>query len=150
LARREAAPEPSLDTSEEPEAEVRLFKRLVIGSAVISVLTFLAPSIEDRLVSEETYRLLTWHGWEALVELPAETGWLSLLLYLVAAYGLCHFSASARFVFTLLVGFFAVAALLAGLGVLTALSTCLGDMFWLAGGAILVMAYTRPLKERFA
>lgn len=73
-----------------------------------------------------------------------------MLVWVAVAVGLWNFSRSARLVFALGIAFFALFTLLAGVQVDTAYGSFLGTIINLANGAILVMAFTAPLKDRFA
>jgi hypothetical protein len=75
--------------------------------------------------------------------------WLSMLLFVALAIGLWNFSKSARLVFALLLAFLAVASLFEGLQTQTAFSGFLIYVSTLCDGAILVLAYASPLKNKF-
>ncbi len=101
------------------------------------------------MISKRTWDALSWGGDGALLRLPPAFPWLFLLLYLAAAVGLWMFSKSARFVFLMLTAFFVVTSPLGGVQVQTALGSFLLQLTNLADGAILVLAYTTALKQRF-
>lgn len=128
---------------------VRLFRALVIISTITYLIWFFQFLFGGWLISQRTWDALSWQGDGALLPIPPRLGWLFLLLYVAAAVGLWMFSKSARFVFLMLTAFFIITSPLVGVQVQTALGSFLLQLTNLADGAILVMAYTAPLKERF-
>jgi hypothetical protein len=127
----------------------RRFKAVVIVATVANLLWFFQFRLWGRLISRGTYEALSWEGYGALLRLPPSIAWLSMLLTVAVAIGLCTFSRSARLVFTLLTAFFTVMFLLLGVQVDTAFGSFLSFIATMADGAILVMAYTPPLQNRF-
>jgi hypothetical protein len=128
---------------------VRLFRALVLVSTVTYLFCFFQLSLGGRLISAGTWDALSWHGYGALLPLSERLGWLFLLLFVAVAVGLLTFSKSARLVFAMLAAFFIVMCLLGGVQVQTAYGSFFLLLTNMADGAILVMAYTAPLKERF-
>jgi hypothetical protein len=127
----------------------KLFRALVVISTVNYLIWFFQLVLGGRLISPGTWDALSWNGYGALLPFPEKIWWLMMLLSVAVAVGLFHFSKSARLVFTCLIGFFGVARLLAGVQVETALDSLLGYITNIADGAVIVMAYTSPLRERF-
>jgi hypothetical protein len=128
---------------------VQLFRVLIIASTLSYIIWFFQHYLFGRLVSQEVWDALSWSGYGSVLQLPTGIGWLWMLVSVAAAVGLCSFSKSARMVFTLLIVFDAVLTLLGGVVVNIALGSFLGLVETMADGAILVMAYTSPLKDRF-
>lgn len=128
---------------------VRLFRALVLVSTGTFLIWFFHLLAGNRFISEATWDVLAWNGYGALLPLPARLAWLFLLLYVAVAAGLWMFSGPARLVFTALIAFTVITSLLGGLSVQTAFGSFLLWLTNLADGAILVLAYTPPLKERF-
>jgi hypothetical protein len=128
---------------------VQLFRTLVAVSTIAYVIWSIRPVLGNGEVSQGVWDALVWHGYGALLPLPAKALWLMFFLYLVTAAGLWMFVASARLLFLLLTGFGLVTSILGGVQVDTALGSLFGAVTTMADGAILVMAYTNPLKARF-
>ena len=128
---------------------VRLFRILVLVSAITYLVWFLQLLVGGRLISEGTWDALSWRGYGALLPPPERLAWLSLLLFMAVAVGLWTFSRSARLVFTMLSAYFILTSPLDGVQVQTALGSFLLLLTNMADGAILVMAYTTPLREKF-
>lgn len=128
---------------------VRLFRGLVIISTVTYTIWFFQFLLAGRLISQDTWDALSWYGFGALLPMPPGFGWLFLLLSAAVAFGLWVFSKSARLVFAAFSAFWIVMSLLGGVQVQTAFGSFLLLLSNMADGAILVMAYTLPLKERF-
>jgi len=128
---------------------VRLFRTLVVTSTVAYVIWFFQLLLANRLISQGTWDALSWQGFGALLPMPPAFGWLFLVLFAAVAVGLWTFSKSARLVFVALSVFWILTAPLGGVQVQTAFGSFLLLLTNLADGAILVMAYTAPLKERF-
>ena len=129
---------------------VRLFRALVLVSTISYLVWFFQLLLGGPLISASTWDALSWHGYGALLPLPERLCWLFLLLFVAVAVGLWTFSKSARLVFAMLAAFFIVTCPLGGVQVQTAFGSFLLLLTNMADGAILVMAYTPPLKERFA
>jgi hypothetical protein len=129
---------------------VRLFRTLVALSTGSYVLCFFEFHLFGGFVSPEMWSIVRASGADALLPLPARVGWLIFILYLAVAVGLWTFAASARTLFAALTAFWLLTALLSGTQVQTAVSAVFALVTALADGAILVMAYTLPLKQRFS
>lgn len=127
----------------------RFFRALVVVSTVTYLIWFFHNYLFGQFISDETHAALSWQGYGALFRLPESFKWLSMLLFIALAIGLWNFSKSARLVFTSLLAFFAFTSLFQGLATETAFSWFLAYISNLADGAILVMAYTSPLKNKF-
>ena len=128
---------------------VTFFRRLVIGTTAMYVLWLGLPWIQDAYVPTEIADALSWYGFGAVLPLPTGIAWLVALLYVPVAIGLCSFSRSARWLFVALTGFILVWSLFGGLHVETALGATLGSIVTLGDGAIITLAFTSPLQERF-
>ena len=128
---------------------VRLFRALVVISTVTYVIWFFHLLLAGGLISQSTWDALSWQGFGALLPMPPAFNWLFLLLSVAVAVGLWMFSKSARIVFAAFSAFWIIMSLLGGLAVQAAFGSFLLLLTNMAGGAILVMAYTSPLKERF-
>ena len=126
------------------------FRALVICSTGLFVLWFFELFLLGGFVSPEVHDLLNWHGYQALIPLPDLVSWLVMVLYLVAAVGLCEFTKAGRMLFSLLTVFNLITSLLGGVQIATAFGSCLGAVTSLADGAILVMAYSSPLAKKFS
>ena len=128
----------------------RLFRTLVISSTAAYLIWFFHLLLVGSLISTATWDILSWVGHGALLPMPPSFAWLWMLLSVAVTVGLCAFSKSARLVFALLTLFSALITLLSGLQVETAFGSFCLFIANLADGGILLMAYTSPLKERFA
>jgi hypothetical protein len=128
---------------------VRLFRVVVLVSTIAYLVWFFHLLLGSRLISDGTRDALSWQGYGALLPMPERLGWLFLLLFVAVAVGLWMFSRSARLVFVMLTAFFIVTYPLGGVQVQTAFDSFLLLLNNMADGALLVMAYTAPLKERF-
>jgi hypothetical protein len=130
--------------------QAKLFRALVIVANGPYILTVLAPYVEPRFLSYETIDLLNRDGEAALFTLPSGIYWLTTLLYLAIAVGLYQFSASARAAFAIFSLAFGVLVLFGGVGITSPVVGFLALVTAMADGAILLLAYATPLKERFA
>jgi hypothetical protein len=128
---------------------VRLFRALVIISTGSYLIWFFQLLLGGRLISPGVWGALAWEDYGAVLQIPPGLTWLFMLFSVAVAVGLYRFSKSARIVFTMMMAFSALLALLSGVSVQTAFGSFLGHIGALADGAILVMAYTSPLKEEF-
>lgn len=127
-----------------------LFRALVILSTSTYVLWFLFLSVFSRAISPGVWDALAWDGYGALLPLPESVCWLFFLLNLAVAFGLWNFSKSARLTYVMLTIFDVVISPFGGVYVETAMGSFLAYVCNLAAGAILVMTYTPPLKEKFS
>jgi hypothetical protein len=127
----------------------RLFRVLIIVSTTAYVIWFFELPVCWRLISSETRAALAWRGCGAWLTIPPKLDWLFMLLWVAAAVGLWGFSKSARLVFAALTVFFGIMSFLSGVQVSTPLGSFVLQIMYLADGAILLMAYTAPLKNRF-
>jgi hypothetical protein len=114
------------------------------------LLTVLAPYVESRLLSYDTIDLLNRNGHGALFTMPSSAFWLTTLVYLAIAVGLYQFSASARTVFVIFTVAFGVLLLFSGVAITSPFVGFLALVTAMADGAILLLAYATPLKERFS
>lgn len=150
-----AAPPNRDRTSSEPRLRdiladpLRLFRTLVVSSTIAYGIWFFQFILGGALISQSTWDALSWQGSGALLPTPPAFAWLFLLLSVAVAVGLCMFSRSARSVFAALSAFWIMMSLLGGVQVQTAFGSFLLLLSNMADGAILVMAYTPPLKQRF-
>ena len=126
----------------------KLFKRLVFVTTLTQVVWSVLPWL-DRFSSAEVVEALSWSQHGAILPLPSAIFWLSLLLNVAAAIGLCSFSSSARFLFVALTAVDYLWGPLNGVAVDTGLGATLGGLMTLGKGAILALAFTSPLRERF-
>src|SRR5882762_1140445 len=101
-----------------------VFKRLVIVTTGLYLLWVALPWIQDKSVSQEISDALSWYGFGAVLPLPTGIA----LLYVPVAFGLCNFSAAARWLFVALTAFGYAWSLLGGLRVETALGATLGGI----------------------
>ena len=127
----------------------KLFRALVIVGNGAYVLSVLAHYVEPRFLSYDTIDLLNRNGQAALFTMPTGIYWLTTLLYLAVAVGLYHFSAAARTVFAIFTVAFGVLVLFSGVTIASPVVGFLAVVTGLADGAILLLAYATPLKERF-
>lgn len=128
---------------------VQLFRALVLLSTISYLVWFFHLLVGGSLLSQETWDALAWQGVGAWLTIPPSFAWLFLLVSVAVSVGLWSFSASARWVFAALSVFSVITSLLGGIQVQTALGSYLGTMAGMANGAILVMAYTPPLRQQF-
>ena len=128
---------------------VKLFRALVVVANAAFALALLAPYAESRVFSYEMLDLLDRNGEAAIFTLPRGIHWLYTLLYLPIAIGLYGFSAGARAAFAMFSVANAVLVLLGGISVASSVVGFLALVTLMADGAILVLAYGTPLKERF-
>lgn len=128
----------------------RLFRALIILATSTYLIYWFQLLLGKGLISHDVWDALSWDGYEALLTIPDSVLWLLMLLWVAVTVGLYGFSKAARFVFLWLTLFSTVTALLGGVTVQTAFGTFLCLITNLADGAILAMAYSTPLKERFA
>jgi hypothetical protein len=128
----------------------KLFRALVIVGNGAYLLSVLAPYVESRVLSYETIDLLNRSGHGALFMMPTSVFWLTTVLYLTIAVGLYQFSASARTTFVIFTVAFGVLLLFAGVTITSPLVGFLMLVTTMADGAILLLAYATPLKDRFS
>jgi len=128
---------------------VRLFRALVILANAAYVISAFAPFFEPAFMAPEVEDLLNQHGHGAIFTMPGSVFWLSTLLYLAIAVGLYQFSASARAAFAVLTVGFGVLLLFSGVAISSPLVGFLTSITAMADGAILLLAYATPLRERF-
>ena len=129
--------------------QARLFRALVIIGNSAFILSVLAPYVESRFLSYDTIELLNRNREAALITLPGGISWLITFLYLAIAVGLYQFSASARAAFVVFLVEFGVLGLFTGVSIVSPIVGFLGMVSAMADGAILLLAYATPLKERF-
>lgn len=128
---------------------VKLFRVLVLASTVTNLIWFSELTLARGVISQVTWDALAWHGVGALLPMPPAFVWLFLGLSTAVSVGLWMFSKSARVVFASLCVFWIIMAPFDGIQVQTAFGSLLLLLTNMADGAILVLAYTSPLKERF-
>ncbi len=127
----------------------RLFRALVLLSTGTFVVWFLELYLFKRWIAPGTWDALAWRGHGARLLLPSGILWLWFLLWLAVAVGLWNFNKSARTVYALFTGFEILTSLLGGVAVQTPLGNGLSYISILSAGALLLMAYTTPLKAKF-
>ncbi|MEQ2009542.1 MAG: hypothetical protein ABMA26_22395 [Limisphaerales bacterium] len=126
-----------------------LFQRLVIASTALFIGYSLVPWLLDSRLQGEVRDALSWNGFGA--KLPrSESIWLFVaLVRVLVTVGLCQFSREARGVFVVIEVYFGVTSLLGGLAVSTATESVLLYLMNLCEGAVLVMSFTPPLRDKF-
>ena len=125
----------------------RLFQKLVICSTMFFVgWLSLYWTLESRL-PEETRNALAWNGYGAELPMSATVWWFVAVLRVLLAVGLCQFSREARGIFVVVEVFYGVSGLLGGLAVATGTGIFLSYLNNLTEGAVLVLAFTPPLRE---
>jgi hypothetical protein len=129
-----------------PENRFRVWVVLANGAYF---LTLILPFLEQRFFWSETIDLLRYDGYGALLVLPTSALWLISLIYLAIAMGLFHFSASARTLFVAFTLSFGVLTLFNGVRVGSPLNCFLSTVSSMGDGAILALAYSAPLREKF-
>lgn len=129
--------------------QARLFKALVIIGNGAFILSLIAPYVESHFLSFDTIELLNRNQEAALITLPGGISWLTTFLYLAIAVGLYQFSASARAAFVIFLVGFSVLGLFTGVSIVSPIVGFLSAVSAMADGAILLLAYATPLKERF-
>lgn len=128
---------------------VHLFRLVIILWTVGYLVWFFHLLLGQRFISEEAWDALAWTGFNAWLPMPSSVAWLFLLLSVSLAVGLWFFSKSARLVFAAMSTFWLFASLLGGIQVQLPVGAYLQSLVNLASGAILVLAFTPPLKHRF-
>lgn len=126
-----------------------LFQRLVIFSTALFIGYASVPWLLDSRLSEEMNNALSWSGYGAKLPISTTIWWFIALLRVLVAVGLCQFSREARALFVLIEVYFGVTSLLGGLAVATATESFLLYLMNLCTGAVLVLAYTPPLRDKF-
>lgn len=127
----------------------RLFRALVLIATVADLVWFLELLVAEPWISPELWDAFSWQSYGAVLLFPQSVGWLFMLVSVAVAVGLYAFSRSARTVYGFLLVFGVTAALLGGVQVCTAFGCWMSTLGTMADGAILLMAYTAPLKGRF-
>ncbi len=128
---------------------VKLFRLLIVFSTTCYLLliaeVFAAPS----LYSLTSLEALSWNWRGEIVPIPPVLAWAKVSLYVVAAVSLYRFSWPGRLVYTLLLATGLLLTPLSGVYVTVGIGSLLSGCVNMADGAILVMAWTPPLRERF-
>ena len=139
---------PSESSIETTQLE-RLFRLLIIVTTFSYLLFYFEPFLFGYMVSDVEAELLDWVGYDALLEIPPSFNNLLFLLWIAAAIGLYNFSAAARALYAILLGFGIVSLLVTGLQASTAFPSFLISICSTCDGAILALAYFSPLRARF-
>jgi hypothetical protein len=142
-------PPPDLRLRDILTDQARLFRTLVIIGNGAFILTLIAPYVESHFLSFDTIELLNRNQEAALITLPGGISWLTTFLYLAIAVGLYQFSASARAAFVIFLVGFSVLGLFTGVSIVSPIVGFLGAVSLMTDGAILLLAYATPLKEKF-
>jgi hypothetical protein len=143
-------PLPGRPVLSKPEDDhVRLFQRLVLVSLITLGLGYWEMSWGHHFLSSESRTLLEWDGYHQALAVPHKVVYLEFILFAVSLLGLYWFLRSARILYLCLAAAFLLQMLLGGMRVSTPLGAFIAHVGMLADGAVLVMAFTSPLKERF-
>lgn len=129
--------------------QAKLFRALVIVANGAYLLSVLAPYVESHFLAYDSIDLINRNGYAALFTIPTSVSWLTTLLYLAIAVGLYHFSASARTLFAIFTVAFGALVLFSGVAITSPVVGFLALVTAMADGAILLLAFATPLKERF-
>ena len=130
-------------------ANGRLFRVLVVFSIVCYLLLLAELFAAPALYSLATLEALSWNWHGEIVAIPPFWAWVKVALYMVATVSLYRFSWPGRLVYTSLLALSALLAPLSGIFVSVGIGSLLSTLICMADGAILVMAWTTPLRERF-
>jgi hypothetical protein len=123
----------------------KLFRALLIISTVSYFITWFHPYF----VSGHLQYALAWQGYGAILTLPTSVYWLSMLLWIATAVGMWMFVKSARYLYTALLVFFVLLEFFSGVNVKTGFGSFFGAITNMSDGALLIIAYLSPVKEKF-
>lgn len=128
---------------------VALYRTLIVISFGALVLWFLLPSVDGYFLSDETNYILGAQGYGAILPIPVRISWMVFFINLAVAPGLWFFCLSARWVYVSIIIFFVAVKPLAGVQVETSLSSFIGYIMTLADGALLILSFTSPIRQKF-
>ena len=128
---------------------IRLFRKLAIVNSAALILSTVVQNVESRMMPEGGADLLNYNGVFAMITLPNSVSWLSTLIHISAVVGLYQFSKAARALYTLLIFGFSVLLLFTGFCITSPIVGFLAQVSGLTCGALLLMSYATPLKEKF-
>jgi len=128
---------------------IKIFRILIIINVVVYLCAIALPFIDSNWLSEKEFDVLSYLGYEAIIELPSIINWIILLSWFLIITGMYFFISSARHFFLLWVCFTTALAITSGMSVMTALDVLYSDLGGLLDGAILAMAYFSDVSTHF-
>jgi uncharacterized ion transporter superfamily protein YfcC len=128
---------------------VAVYRTLIVVSFATYIAWFLFPLVENQFLSEDKLYLLGAHGYGAILPIPLRISWLLFFINLAVAPGLWFFAKSARWVYVAIVIFFVAITPLGGMKVEAPLSTFLAYINTLVDGALIILSFVSPFRERF-
>ncbi len=127
----------------------RVFRALVVTGATADLLWFALYYFAPRSYSQTASELLQWNGYEALLPQTPVYPFLCLFLHVASSVSLYRFSRPGRLVFTALIVINTAVAAASGLCVSTGFESLIGSFVAYPAGAVIAMAWTPPLSDRF-
>lgn len=120
---------------------------------VISTTAFLLYFFEHQLLgftfSDEMWDALGWSGYGAILLFPPAFWWLWMLIWVAVSIGVYSFASSARSIYLLFAIFGLFLSLVGGFNAQSAWAGFLSGVSCILDGAVIVLAYLSPLRDKF-
>lgn len=127
----------------------RFFRILTVVAAALHVLLWLAPLWAHRWLASYDVWLLDFDGYGASLSYSPVLYWCLFASWLLVLAGLFFYVAAARAGLVILIGISIVLGLMWGTRVLTPVEAALGPLAAVIDGALIAMAYCRPVNTEF-
>jgi len=127
----------------------RFFRVLVFVAALLHVILWLSPLAGPHWLAMYDVWLLDFDGYGAAIDYHPVLYWTLLASWLLMLAGLFFYVSAARVGMIALVALSIALSLAWGIRVLTPLEAALGAMLAVVDGALIAMAYCRPVGAEF-
>ena len=126
------------------------FRGLVLVNLIAFLVWYALPWFDEPFLSEQTINVLSWYGYEAIINVPAMINYFLLSAAVVIEVGLCFFIRISRPLFLILIVGEILLIPFQGLHVETGISRMLGAFVGVLDGAIIVMTFLPPIGNKFS
>ena len=126
------------------------FRGVVLVNLSAFLIWYVLPWFDEPYLSEQTINVLSWYGYEAIINVPPMIGYFLLSAAIVIELGLCFFIRISRPLFLILIIGEILLIPFLGLHVETGISRMLGEFVGVLDGAIIIMIFLPPISEKFS
>lgn len=126
-----------------------IFRALVVGSALLSVVFWCIPYVDYMWLSVEQIQILDLGGFAAIIQTHDITYWGTLVVWLVISIGLYFYSNSARIAFIAFMLINISLSFFYGLSIMSPLEVFIGSIITMIDGALITMMYLTSISGKF-
>ena len=126
-----------------------IFRVLVVGTAVLSVVFWCIPVFDYMWLTNEQMQILDLGGFGSYIPHNQIFYWGTLTIWLLLSIGLLFYVNIARFGFVIFMVIVHVLSFFYGISILSPLEAFIGSLITMADGAIITMMYLTSISGKF-